>query len=195
MWHEGIIFKLKQNGISGKLLYGLSNYLKDRKQKVTLNGQVSSWIGVNVGVPQRSILGPLLLLAYINDLADGLSSNAKLFVNDTSLFSVIHDVDTSANELYNDLCQINKWAFQWKMSYNLDSSKLLLAEKLKKFLIVRYVLIVALSRNHQIKNTSHISWCSINLWITFKSNNYQGKQNYRTDTGIAKCFAPTGIKD
>ena len=119
----------------------------------------------------------------------------KLFVNDTSLFSVIHDVDTSANELYNDLCQINKWAFQWKMSYNLDSSKLLLAEKLKKFLIVRYVLIVALSRNHQIKNTSHISWCSINLWITFKSNNYQGKQNYRTDTGIAKCFATTGIKD
>ena len=102
-------------------------------------------------------MGPLLLLAYINDLADGLSSNAKLFVNDTSLFSVIHDVDTSANELYNDLCQINKWAFQWKMSYNLDSSKLLLAEKLKKFLIVRYVLIVALSRNHQIKNTSHIS--------------------------------------
>ena len=60
---------------------------------------------------------------YIYGLADGLSSNAKLFADDTSLFSVIHDVDASANELNNDLYQINKWAFQWKMSFNPDSSK------------------------------------------------------------------------
>ena len=68
-------------------------------------------------------MGPLLFLIYINDLADGLSSNAKLFADDTSLFSVIHDVDASANELNNDLYQINKWAFQWKMSFNPDPSK------------------------------------------------------------------------
>ena len=97
VWHKGIIFKLKQNGISGKLLSVLSDFLKDRKQIVILSGQVSSWTGVNAGVPQGSILGPLLFLIYINDLADGLSSNAKLFADDTSLFSVVHDVDTSAN--------------------------------------------------------------------------------------------------
>ena len=78
---------------------------------------------VNVGAPHGSILGLLLFLIYINDLADGLSSNAKLFADDTSLFSVIHDVDASANELNNDLYQINKWAFQWKMSFNPDPSK------------------------------------------------------------------------
>ena len=93
-WHKGIIFKLKQNGISGKLLSVLSDFLKDRKQRVTLNRQVSSWTGVNTGVPQGSILGPLLFLVYINGPADGLSSNAKLFPDDASLFSVIHDVDT-----------------------------------------------------------------------------------------------------
>ena len=93
-WHKGIIFKLKQNGISGKLLSVLSDFLKDRKQRVTLNRQVSSWTGVNTEVPQGSILGSLLFLVYINDLADGLSSNAKLFADDASLFSVIHDVDT-----------------------------------------------------------------------------------------------------
>ena len=97
VWHEGIIFKLEQNGISSKLLSVLSDFLKDRKQGVTLNGQVHSWTGVNADVPQGSILGPLLSLVYINDLADGLSSNAKLFANDTSLFLVIHDVDTFAN--------------------------------------------------------------------------------------------------
>ena len=97
VWHKGIIFKLQQNGISGKLLRVLSDFLKDRKQRVILNGQFSSWTSVNAGVPQGSILGPLLFLIYINDLADGLSSNAKLFADDTSLFSVVHNVDTSAN--------------------------------------------------------------------------------------------------
>ena len=112
-----------QNGISGKLPSLLSDFLKNRKQRVTLNGQVSLWTDVNAGVPQGSILGPLLFLIYINDLADGLSSNAKLFADDTSFFSFMHDVDTSANELNNDLYQINIWAFQWKMSFNPDPSK------------------------------------------------------------------------
>ena len=110
--HKGIIFKLKQNGIFVKLLSVLSDFLKHRKQRVLLNEQVSSWTGVNVGVAQGSILCPLFFLVYINDLADGLSSNATLFADDTSLFLVIHDVDTSANDLNNDLYQINKWAFQ-----------------------------------------------------------------------------------
>ena len=81
----------------------MSDFLKDKKQRNTLNRQVSPWTGVNTGVPQESILIPVLFLVYINDLTDDLSSNAKLFADDTSLFSVIHDVDTSANELNNDL--------------------------------------------------------------------------------------------
>ena len=63
---------------------------------VVLNGQTSSWTDVNAGVPQGSTLGPLLFLIYINDLADGLSSNAKLFADDTSLFSVVHNSNTTA---------------------------------------------------------------------------------------------------
>ena len=108
VWHKGIIFKLKQNGIPSRLLSVLSDFLKDRKQRAILNEQVSSWTGVNAGVPQGSNLGPLLFLIYINDLADGLSSNAKFFADDTSLFSVLHDIGTLANELNNDLYQINK---------------------------------------------------------------------------------------
>ena len=123
VWHKCIIFKIKQNGMSGKLLSVLSDFLKDRNQRIILNGQVSSWTGVNAGVQQGSILGPLLFLVYINDLADGLPSNAKLFADDTSLFLVIHDADTSANKLNNDLYQIKKRDFQWKMSFNPDPSK------------------------------------------------------------------------
>ena len=123
VWHERLIFKLKQNGISGNLINLLCDFLRNRKQRVLLNGQVSVWSDVKAGVPQGSILGPLLFLIYINDLSEGLSSNAKLFANDTFLFSVIHDSNTSALELNNDLANINRWAFQWKISFNPDPKK------------------------------------------------------------------------
>ena len=77
-----------------------------------LNGQVSDWSDVRAGVPQGSILGPLLFLIYINDLSEGLSANTKIFANDTSLFSVIHDSNTSALELNSDLAKINRYEFQ-----------------------------------------------------------------------------------
>ena len=87
MWHDGLIFKLQENGISSKLLLLLKDILKSRKQQVVLNGQHSSWRDVNAGVPQGLILGPLLFLVYIDDLSNGLKSNPKLFADDTSVFS------------------------------------------------------------------------------------------------------------
>ena len=106
-WYGGIIFKLEQNDISGKLYKLLHDFLVDRKQRVVLNGQVSLWANVKADVPQGSILGPLLFLIYINDLPKSLSSNAKLFADDTSLFSVIHDSSFTRNKLNVDLVKIN----------------------------------------------------------------------------------------
>ena len=112
VWHEVLVFKLKQNGISGDLLQILSDFLSNRKQRVVLNGQNSSWTNVHAGVPQGSILGPLLFLIYIDHLANDLSSNVKLFADDTSLFSEIHDASAFARDLDDDLKKTNKWAFQ-----------------------------------------------------------------------------------
>ena len=85
VWHEGLLYKLKSMGISGELYNLLENYLSDRFQRVILNGQFSSWKTILAGVPQGSILGPLLFLIYINDLPNELKSNAKLFADNTSL--------------------------------------------------------------------------------------------------------------
>ena len=63
-----------------------------------------------------SILGPLFFLMYINDVSVDIISTAKLFSNDTSLFSIVHDPNTLANKLNKDLQKISKWAYQWKMS-------------------------------------------------------------------------------
>ena len=78
---------------------------------------------MDAGVTEGSILGPLLFLIYINDLSYDLSTNAKLFADDTSLFSVIRDINTSATHLNNELRKMSNWAFQWKMSFNPDPSK------------------------------------------------------------------------
>ena len=127
MWHDGLIFKRQENGISGKLLLLLKDFLESRKQRMVLYGQHSSWRDVNADVPEGSILGPLLVLVYINDLSNGLKSNPKIIADDTSLFSVIHDVNSSQIDLNEHLDKINNWAYQWKMSFNLIRQR-----KLKK---------------------------------------------------------------
>ena len=90
---------------------------------MVLNGQASSWDDVKAGVPQGSILGPLFFLIYINDLSENLKSTVKLYANDTSIFHVVKDPNTSAEILNHGLTRISEWAYRWKMSFNLDPSK------------------------------------------------------------------------
>ena len=118
---QGLIYKLKQNGVSGDLLNLISDFLDPRKQRVVWNGQYSPWTSVKAGVPQGSILVPLFFLIFINDLSDNLISNPK--ADDISLFSVVQDITLSAKNLNDDLKKINKWEFQWKMSFNPDPNK------------------------------------------------------------------------
>ena len=123
VWHEGLLYKLETYGIEGQLLSLLKNYLENREKRVVLNGQTSDWKKINSGVPQGSVLGPLLFLIYINDLPDGITSICKIFADDTSLFSKVLDINESANKLNTDLEKITKWAHQWKMQFNADPNK------------------------------------------------------------------------
>ena len=118
-----MLFKLRQNRITGELITLIKDFLSCRKQRVVLNGQHLSWPDVKAGVLQGSILGPLIFLIYINDLPNGLNSNAKLSADDTSLFFVVHSISDSVNLLNSNLSKINEWALQWKMSFNPDPTK------------------------------------------------------------------------
>ena len=101
----------------------LRNYLHERNQRVVLNGQISSWELIKSGVPQGSVLGPLLFLIYINNLPDNIQSTCKIFADDTSLFSHVFDKYKSQSELNNVLQIMSSWAFQWKMQFNPDPNK------------------------------------------------------------------------
>ena len=90
---------------------------------MALNGFYSDYSLIESGVPQGSVLGPLLFLVYINDLEKNLKSNVKFFADDTMLYSVVYDPTSSASDLNHDLELISQWAFQWKMAFNPDPNK------------------------------------------------------------------------
>ena len=118
LWQKGLIFKLKQNGIDGELLEWISDYLSGRKQKVVIRNTSSSLMRVEAGVPQGSVLGPLLLLVYINDIAESLLSLTRLFADDSSLFysaATIKDIECMINH---DLRMLVSWAARWLINFN-----------------------------------------------------------------------------
>ena len=110
VWYKSL-YKLKCIGINGNFLKFVESFLSNRYQRVVLNGQASSWDDVKAGVPQGSILGPLFFLIYINDLSENLESTVKPFADDTSIFHVVKDSNTSAEILNHDLNRISEWAY------------------------------------------------------------------------------------
>ena len=118
VWHRGLLFKLRQNGIDGKLLQWLNSYLTNRKQKVTLNSCASTIKSILAGVPQGSVLGPLLFLVYINDIAKQLLSLTRLFADDSSLFYAAARLSDIAGIINHDLIMLSNWAIQWLVKFN-----------------------------------------------------------------------------
>ena len=96
----------------------LNKFLTNRKQRVVLNGQCSSWVAIRTGVPQCSILWSFLLLIYVNKSSNDIKSKFKLFPDGSSLFSVAYDLDTSASDIKKDLKLIADWVFHLRISFN-----------------------------------------------------------------------------
>ena len=99
------------------------DYILNRHQRVTLNGSESSWRSISAGVPQGSVLGPLLFLVYINDLTEDIKSQMRLFADDSSVFTPVKDVQVTHEQLVKDLETVSKWGYQWKMVFNPDITK------------------------------------------------------------------------
>ena len=125
--------KLKAAGVTGEVLDWFKHYLSDRKQRVVIPGAVSDWVFIRAGVPQGSILGPLLFLLYSNDIVIDIGSNIRLFSDDTSLYIVVDDPITAADCINTDLDKISRWAATWLVSFNpAMTESLLISRKLNR---------------------------------------------------------------
>ena len=126
VWHRGLLFKLKQAGVSDPLIKWFESYLSDRFQRVVLEGGVSDFKKVLAGVPQGSILGPIMFLIYINDIVNDIGSCIRLFADDTSLYLIVDDPNVSADLMNNDLDKIHTWSQKWLVTFNPNKTEELL---------------------------------------------------------------------
>ena len=117
--HVRLIKKLEAHGITGKVKEWIISWLRNRRQRVCVEGELSDWVGVSSGVPQGSVLGPVLFLIFINDMDQGLVSKLDKFADDSKLckgLSQQADVDA----LVTDLARLENWASLWQMEFNVE---------------------------------------------------------------------------
>ncbi len=122
--HQRLLIKLKAHGIGDQLCSWIENWLTDRKQRVVINGEASDWLPVSSGVPQGSVLGPLLFLIYINDLDCGITAKISKFADDTKIGGkalTIGDCDA----IQQDLDKLSSWSDKWLLKFNKDKCKVM----------------------------------------------------------------------
>ena len=115
--HRRLLRKLENHGIGGKILRWIESWLGDRLQRTCIKGKKSSWRKVTSGVPQGSVLGPILFLIYINDLDSGVMSWILKFADDTKIFRRIRDGGDTLR-LQQDLDRLIAWSVEWQMLFN-----------------------------------------------------------------------------
>ena len=135
--HARLIYKLQHLGVRGHLLAWIRGFLSGRRQRVILRNGSSSWNKVTSGVPQGSILGPLLFLLYVNDIPDAISSSiAKMFADDTKMYkSIMTTADYDA--LQSDLDALAAWSKLWLLEFNAEKCVVL---RIKAALKYHYTL-------------------------------------------------------
>ena len=114
--HELLKCKLYGYGIGGKTLKWIDSFLCDRQQRVTVNGVKSDWAPVLSGVPQGTVLGPLLFSLYINDITEDIDSELRLFADDCVCYREIKDTEDTV-KLQEDIDHLGCWARSWGMRF------------------------------------------------------------------------------
>ena len=138
--HRRLSEKMKAYGIQGSLLKWIEAFLAGREQMVRVNGELSGPKPVISGIPQGSVLGPLLFVLYINDLPDAVSSNILLFADDTKVFQQVRSKD-DALLIQNDIDILNAWSEKWLLKFNTDKCHVLTLGKIDKIMHThRYTL-------------------------------------------------------
>ena len=122
--HYRLLYKLKSMGINKNTFLWIKDFLSERQQRVVINGVKSQCGAVKSGVPQGSVLGPILYLIYVSDISDDVSSNVILFADDTKLYSRVERHE-DCHTLQEDINKLVNWSEKWLMRFNTEKCKVL----------------------------------------------------------------------
>ena len=177
--HDRLLLKLNQYGISGELLTWFSKFLTNRYQRVVLEGYHSDLVLVRSGVPQGSILGPLLFLLYVNDIPDHLSSTTVMFADDTLLYDRCPSTETSIS-IQESLDQANEWCGKWLLRTNAKKCEPMKFTRARKPASCNYSIDnkplsqVSTHKHLGVILSEDLSWKSHILSITARANRLLG---------------------
>ena len=194
--HHKLVHKLRVLGVDNKVTTWVKSFLSGRSQQVLVDGETSNRLPVLSGVPQGSVLGPCLFLAYINDLPDSIKSRARLFADDTIVYLTIKS-NTCAEKLQHDLHCLEKWEKEWSMEFNPDKCEVLRISRKRTPINYPYTL-----HNIELKSSvnskylgvtvnQNLSWTNHINNVTAKANNTLRfvKRNVKTENKQIKELA------
>ena len=173
--HQLLIAKLRCLGIGGNLLRWFTDYLSDRHQRVTTLGETSQSLPVLSGVPQGSILGPLLFLVYVNDLPDCVSrgSSVAMFADDTKCYRPVKSLH-DAELLQSDVRAIEEWCRVWQMDLNQSKCGILRVSRNVQPIQFPYLL-----HGETIKSVDHQKDLGVTITqFKFKFKLYRNETNH-----------------
>ena len=122
--HNRLLLKLRKIGMSDSIVNWFKSYLENRTQRVCIEGIYSEWEKVTSGVPQGSVLGPILFLIYINDLPESINSFIKIFADDTKIYNTVNNI-TNQTILQKDIDNATEWANMWQLPFNAEKCKIM----------------------------------------------------------------------
>ena len=161
--HSKLLWKLHQYGIRGHALAWIRAFLGNRSQTVVLEGEESGSVPVTSGVPQGSVLGPILFLVYINDLPDELSSQVRLFADDTAVYLTIGGAE-DGKVLQTDLDRLSVWEDRWDMEFNPSKCQVVRVTSSRTLFNIAYTLhgqvleVVTSAKYLGVDISSGLSW-------------------------------------
>ena len=194
--HNSLLVKLSGYGIQDKTLDWIGSFLSDRSQRVVVEGEQSDPAPVTSGVPQGSVLGPILFLVFINDLPKAINSSCRLFADDTIVYREISSPTDSA-ALQHDLEALQCWEKRWGMSFNPSKCNTINITRKEDPLVTEYTLKdeplenVKIASYLGIQISRDLSWHSHVAKVSAKGNKSLGfiRRNIRTSSKATKTLA------
>ena len=194
--HQRLLLKLEHYGVRGNLLKWVEDFLSARTQEVVIDGTKSTPLPVSSGVPQGTVLGPLLFLAYINDMPEGIRSTVKLFADDSLVYRKISN-KRDCEELQQDLDRLQEWEKKWQMAFNAEKCEVLCITNKKNTIQHNYLIhgqklaIKSDSKYLGVTISSNLSWSKHVNNISKKANSTMAflRRNIRPASQQAKSTA------